>query len=47
METIGFCWLFNGKSTQKVRFVPTAGEENRLKSTKDRQRDTMHTGSGG
>jgi len=34
--------LFNGTSTQKGQFVPTAREGNRLKSAKYGQRDTMH-----
>jgi len=35
-------WCFNGMSTQKGQFVPTAGEGNRLSLAKDGQRDTMH-----
>jgi len=37
-------WLvFNGTSTQKGQFVPTAGAGNRhSRSAKDGQRDTMH-----
>jgi len=35
-------WLFNGTSTQKGQFEPTAGKGIRLKSAKDGERDTMH-----
>jgi len=35
-------WLFNGTSTQKGKFVPTAGGGKPAQSAKDGQRDTMH-----
>jgi len=35
-------WLFDGTSTQKRQFVPTAGGGKLDQAAKDDQRDTMH-----